>query len=705
MALAQIILRRGTAAEWATSNPVLAAGEFGYDTTSKRAKVGDGQNAWSALQWVTMSNADVVRLEDAAKQVAEASATTDQITVGLLNNKQSATYIKTAALIDELGGGADPTPVLAILQVGDSLTENWGSNNNNIELKNAYGAANVLSIGKGGQTSPQIAARQGGVPAMLTVAGGKIPASGSVGVTPDANLFYMNAATGTWSQAGTLAGVPGTLLLTKTSGGVYTYTFTRTTAGAEVATPAPTPFRTGFDWRDRIMTVCIGRNDFKTSTPQQIVDRIRAIIEWNRSDPSQHIVLSIPPSNAETPGSADRALLDAANAAIKAAFPRQWVDWAGYLTSALTLQQAGITPTSQDTTDIGNGIVPTSFRGDALHYNAVAYDVINALVLAEFAARGVGTYSGGGGTGVAPSFTTASPLPGMTVGTPVNVPIATDGTAPVTVSVVSGMPNGLTYSSGAITGTATAAGTANIVLRAANAYGTVDKTFTVTIAAASSALHGYGLTDATHRYAGVRLPAIDAAATPWPDSIGTLDLAHSGTTMKVGSGPGGVDKSFDTPKTTTASNTQRVFNTTGDNTVRTIAVVVNNRTPAAVAHGIVSIGAGFLSLTRGANGAFAAAATGISSVPQQTVDAGWRVAFAWYNPSTGELGLDATGTAATTSGTRGSATSTTLAVGGGATASIDIGVAEVLLWDRVLSESERATVRAALAQHYPAITV
>lgn len=600
-------------------------------------------------------------------------------------------------------GGAEPGAGAAILQVGDSLTENWGTNNNNIELKNAYGSARVLAIGKGGQTSPQIAARQGGVPAMLTVAGGKIPTSGSVGVTPDTNLFYMNATTGTWSQAGTLAGVPGTLLLTKTTGGVYTYTFTRTTAGAEVATPAPTPFRTGFDWRQQRMTICIGRNDFKTSTPQQIVDRIRAVIEWNRCDPSQHIVLSIPPANTETPGTADRVSLDAANAAIKAAFPRQWVDWAGYLTSTVTLQQAGITPTSQDTTDIGNGIVPASFRGDALHYNAVAYDVINPLILAEFAARGV-TGTGGGETGVAPTFSTASPLPGMTVGTPVNQFITAAGTAPVTVSVVSGMPAGLSYSSGAITGTPTAAGTASIVLRASNAYGSVDKTYAVTIAAATSTLHSYGLTDATHRYAGVRLPAVGAAATPWPDAVGTLDLAHSGTTMKVGSGPGGVDKSFDTPNTTTASNTQRVFNTTGDNTVRTIVAVVNNRTPASVAHAIVSVGAGFLSLTRGATGAFAAAATGVSSVPQQTVDAGWRVVFAWYNPDTGELGIDATGTATTATGTRGTATSTTLAVGGGATAAIDIGVAEVILFDRVLTESNRAAVRTALAQHYPAIT-
>ncbi|MGN7969035.1 hypothetical protein [Microbacterium sp. 22296] len=90
MALAQIILRRGTAAEWATSNPVLAAGEFGYDTTAKRAKVGDGAAAWTALSWVTMSAADVARLESAAEALNGATAPTDAAMASVQANPASA---------------------------------------------------------------------------------------------------------------------------------------------------------------------------------------------------------------------------------------------------------------------------------------------------------------------------------------------------------------------------------------------------------------------------------------------------------------------------------------------------------------------------------------------------------------------------------------------------------------------------------------
>lgn len=668
--------------------------------TPQEWRNGDKTTPLSAARLLHMEQgiADAVTIDDPAltakneQQIAAMKGKPNGIPSLSADGKIPATQLPAAS------GGTDVTK---ILQAGDSLTENWGSNNNNIEIRDAFGSANVTNIGKGGQTSPQIAARQGGVPAMLTISGGKIPASGGVTVTSDTNLFYMNAASGSWSQEGLLLGVPGTLSVSKASG-TYTYTFTRMNPGIEVASPNPAPFLTGQTWRNRALTIGIGRNNFKTSTPAQIVEHVRGIIEWSTRNPSDHIVLSIPPSTAETPGTADRTALDAANAALAAAFPRQWVDWAGYLRSEVTLAQAGITPTSQDLTDISNSVTPTSFRGagDNLHFNGAAYDVINTLILAAFAARGVV----GSVVPSAPTITTGS-LPSMSVGAPVSQALAASGTTPITWSVASGsLPAGVTLSSsGVLSGTPTTAGSYNATIRATNGAGQNDKAFSGTVAVAS--IHGYGLTDATHRYVGSALPAVTAAGTPWPDAIGTLNLANATTTLKVGSGPGGVDKSLDTPNVSATANTQRVINTTGDNTVRTIAVVVNNRTPANVQHDIVSVGNGYLKMFRGANGQFAVSATGVSPVPQQAVPAGWRVAFAWFDDATGELGIDVTGTEVVGTGTRGTAAGNTLAVGGGATAAIDIGIAEVILWDRTLTDAERGTVRTALDAHYPAIEI
>lgn len=45
----QIKLRRDTAANWASEDPVLAQGEPGYDTTNKILKIGDGTTIWSLL--------------------------------------------------------------------------------------------------------------------------------------------------------------------------------------------------------------------------------------------------------------------------------------------------------------------------------------------------------------------------------------------------------------------------------------------------------------------------------------------------------------------------------------------------------------------------------------------------------------------------------------------------------------------------------
>lgn len=45
--------RQGTAAQWESVNPVLVAGEFGYDTTNDKLKIGDGKTAWNSLPTFT----------------------------------------------------------------------------------------------------------------------------------------------------------------------------------------------------------------------------------------------------------------------------------------------------------------------------------------------------------------------------------------------------------------------------------------------------------------------------------------------------------------------------------------------------------------------------------------------------------------------------------------------------------------------------
>ncbi len=48
-AINPIKLRQGTSATWASTNPVLASGEPGFDTTNKLLKIGDGTSTWTSL--------------------------------------------------------------------------------------------------------------------------------------------------------------------------------------------------------------------------------------------------------------------------------------------------------------------------------------------------------------------------------------------------------------------------------------------------------------------------------------------------------------------------------------------------------------------------------------------------------------------------------------------------------------------------------
>lgn len=47
----RIQMRQGTAAEWESANPILLAGEKGYERDTTRFKVGDGSTRWNDLDY------------------------------------------------------------------------------------------------------------------------------------------------------------------------------------------------------------------------------------------------------------------------------------------------------------------------------------------------------------------------------------------------------------------------------------------------------------------------------------------------------------------------------------------------------------------------------------------------------------------------------------------------------------------------------
>lgn len=52
-----------TAQEWYETNPALQQGFFGYDSTNRRVKVGDGFTSWNDLEWVEDHGLNLIREE------------------------------------------------------------------------------------------------------------------------------------------------------------------------------------------------------------------------------------------------------------------------------------------------------------------------------------------------------------------------------------------------------------------------------------------------------------------------------------------------------------------------------------------------------------------------------------------------------------------------------------------------------------------
>ena len=59
--------RRGTAAQWTAANPILAAGEIGFETDTSKFKMGNGSSTWSALTYFANA-AELAAIIDSAPE-------------------------------------------------------------------------------------------------------------------------------------------------------------------------------------------------------------------------------------------------------------------------------------------------------------------------------------------------------------------------------------------------------------------------------------------------------------------------------------------------------------------------------------------------------------------------------------------------------------------------------------------------------------
>ena len=107
----RIQLRRDTAANWTTNNPVLALGETGIETDTRKFKFGDGTSTWTQLEYGVANASNLpTKLSDLTndegfitiEDVATEGYTKNVGTVTSVNNTQPVNGNVTIAIPSEV---------------------------------------------------------------------------------------------------------------------------------------------------------------------------------------------------------------------------------------------------------------------------------------------------------------------------------------------------------------------------------------------------------------------------------------------------------------------------------------------------------------------------------------------------------------------------------------------------------------------------
>ena len=182
--MADIIqLRRDTAANWTSANPVLAQGELGVETDTDKIKVGDGSTAWTSLGYLidtggyalyadatanftgTLQNggSNVVVDTDIGStvQAYDANTTTSTNTQTLTNKTlQDTVYALSGTALDPANGGIQTKTLAANTTFTDSL-----ASGESIILQLEAGASYTVTwptmiwVTSGGNVAPTLTAK------------------------------------------------------------------------------------------------------------------------------------------------------------------------------------------------------------------------------------------------------------------------------------------------------------------------------------------------------------------------------------------------------------------------------------------------------------------------------------------------------------------------------------------------------------------
>lgn len=259
---------------------------------------------------------------------------------------------------------------------GDSLTQGAGATsatglNYVAQLSNILYPRLIQNLGMGGQSMQQIASRQGAKPIYITITGNALNGINDVAITSISSQFLSMSDTVAKYASGIVNGVP--CLITRT---VVSTVETYVIKGANNST-ATIPANSIFypdSYYNALPTIQIfwwGRNNVPNLTGlDTLIDSAIVIMP----SPRRFLVIGVKPSLNEIIGTTNYNACIAMNATLLANYPNNYIT----ITPPTTTEMSDImyTPSTQDNTDIANGVFPTGMHFDNTHLNGFGYNII-----------------------------------------------------------------------------------------------------------------------------------------------------------------------------------------------------------------------------------------------------------------------------------------------------------------------------------------
>jgi hypothetical protein len=200
--------RRGTAAQWTAANPVLAAGEIGFETDTNKFKMGNGTSAWTALIYFANA-AELAAIIDGAPLALD---TLNELAAALGDNANFLTSLATNARVDEivLSGqavttnaitkaetelsthAADTTSVHGILNTADLATKTYAEGAADAAVDTAIAALTKSSVGLSNVDDTQDAFKPVSAAQATAIATAKTEAIAAAGQAADTKVSDHN---------------------------------------------------------------------------------------------------------------------------------------------------------------------------------------------------------------------------------------------------------------------------------------------------------------------------------------------------------------------------------------------------------------------------------------------------------------------------------------------------------------------------------